>query len=105
MRTYADLIDRLRAYVGNDYSEQKSAPVLRAAVGAMQRIGTKHEWAYYKTYAKMVFSASYDTGTIEFDYTGGSSERLLTLTGGTFPDWVGGYGTIVLERVHYDICR
>lgn len=105
MRTYADLIDRLRAYVGNDYSEQKSAPVLRAAVGAMQRIGTKHEWAYYKTYAKMVFSASYDTGTIEFDYTGGSSERLLTLTGGTFPDWVGGYGTIVLESVHYDIAR
>lgn len=31
---------------------------------------------------------SYSTGTVVYDHTGGSSERLVTLTGGSFPAWV-----------------
>lgn len=103
MRSYLDLIDRLRAYIGNDQSSHKSAAVIRSAYEAVEKLPLKHSWQFYSTYAKLITSASYNTGTVAYDHTGGAAERLLTLTGGTFPTWVGGYGTIVLSGVHYDI--
>jgi len=103
MRTYADLVDRLRAYVGNDTSENKSAAVLRAASIAVTTFAAKHVWQFYRTTERINTSAPYSTGTVVFDLTGGANEREITLTGGTFPDWIAGYGTIVIANIPYEI--
>lgn len=104
IRTYLDLIDRLRAYVGNDGSDLKSAAVIRAAAEAVQSISQKADWNYYKTVGLFTGSVPYSTGTIEFDFTGGTYERQVTLTGGTWPDWAQ-YGTVAVNNVPYDVSR
>lgn len=103
MRTMADLVDRLRAYLGNDGSEQKSSAVLRAAAESVQAISHKHQWASYKTWGRITTDASQTTGTIAVDVTGGAYERMVTLTGATWPTWAAGYGTIVIDNIPYDV--
>jgi hypothetical protein len=103
MRTLSDLTDRLRAYIGNDPDSLKSSACYRAAVQAVQGIASRHEWNYYTTMGRVDTSAPYRTGTIEYDATGGAYERMVTLTGGTLPTWVAGYGTLVINAVPYDI--
>lgn len=105
MRSMLDLVDRLRAYTGNDPSAQKSAAVLRAATQAVKEISTRTAWNFYRTQARITTSASYDTGTVEYDYTGGANERQVTLTGGVLPEWVAGYGTLNVNNVPYEIER
>lgn len=62
----------------------------------------RRRWRYYERRATFETVASYSTGTIAFDYTGGSSERLVTLTTGTFPSWAK-FGRIIIDDVHYRI--
>ncbi len=102
MRTYADLITRLRTYVGNDTSAQKSQAVIQAAAEAVQALPSRADWNYYQTSGRITTSAPYSTGTVEFDYTGGTYERQMTLTSGTWPEWAA-YGTIVINAVPYDV--
>lgn len=102
MNTLDDLVRNLRAYVGNDTSDQKTAAVLRAAHAGIRALPTKHDWAYYLTLGRVTTSAPYSTGTVAYDHTGGSSERLLTLTGGTWPTWAA-YGTVIIDNAHYDV--
>lgn len=97
-------MERLRAYVGNEASDLKSAAVIRAAAEAVQAIAQKHEWNYYRTSGRINCSTPYQTGTIEYDHTGGTYERQLTLTGGTWPTWAS-YGTVVIANVPYDVDR
>lgn len=104
MRTLSDLHDRLRAYVGNDVSAEKSAAVTRAAAEAVNSIASKADWLYYRTWGRLSTSAPYSTGTVAFDLTGGAYERMLTLTGGTWPTWAN-YGTVVIDTVPYDVDR
>ncbi len=98
MRTYSDLVDRLRVYVGSDSSDTKNATILRCAIEACEALAQKHDWAYYKTRFRFTGSVPYQTGTIEYT----SSTRTITLTGGTFPDWAQ-YGTITIDNVPYDV--
>lgn len=102
MRTLADLHERLRAYIGNDGSQERSAAVVRAAMEAIQILPTKHDWNYYKSIFRINTSPSQADGTIEFDLTGGAEERLVTLTGSTWPSWAT-YGTLVVAGVPYDV--
>jgi hypothetical protein len=46
--------------------------------------------------------ASYSTGTIAFDYTGGASERMVTLTTGTWPSWAA-FGRITISGTTYTV--
>lgn len=69
---------------------------------AYRELPARHTWNYYYRQRILQTVAEYATGTVEFDYTGGSSERLITLTSGTFPYWAA-YGRIIIDDVHYEV--
>lgn len=103
MNTLADLHEILRRYTGNDGTPSKSAAVVSAAKQALDRIGVYHDWYFYQTWGRTITSAPYQDGTISFDFTGGAEERLVTLTGGVFPDWAAQGGTISVNNIPYDV--
>lgn len=46
--------------------------------------------------------ASYSTGTVDYDHTGGTYERQLTLATGTWPTWAT-FGRVIIADVHYEV--
>ena len=46
-----------------------------------------HDWSFLKPVTTMSLNAPYTTGTIAYDHTGGTHERQVTLSGGTWPAW------------------
>lgn len=100
--TYNDLLDYLAGYMGKDVSPSGIAAIRAAAQAGIRELKGHHDWMYYRTLGRVVLSAPYTTGTIAFDYTGGSSELLVTLSGGTFPTWLAS-GILIINGVPYDV--
>jgi hypothetical protein len=61
--------------------------IKRAIQSAYRETTINGEWHYLQVARRLAVQAPYSTGTVVYDHTGGSSERLITLTGGTFPSW------------------
>jgi hypothetical protein len=68
----------------------------------MPDVAYNHEWSFLKPVVQLTLNAPYSTGTIEYDHTGGASERLVTLTSGTWPSWAA-YGKLNIANVLYDV--
>ncbi len=84
--TYEDAINHVMMAVSdNDWSDRWLALARRAVLTAYRDLPSKHSWNYLSRKYNFATIAPYATGTIAFDFTGGASERLITLTGGTFP--------------------
>lgn len=101
-RTLGDICRSLRAYLGNDAATHKAAAVRRAAFAAWERFQQVCNWDYYQTWGRLTTVATYQTGTVAYDHTGGAYERVLTLSGGTWPSWAA-YGVVVVSGVLYDV--
>lgn len=87
IHTYRDAIERLTIWAGA-LASQSEQDLARAAVQtAYREIYQFKKWAYFARVRRIAVSAPYTTGTATFDLTGGSSERLVTLAGGTWPSW------------------
>jgi hypothetical protein len=69
---------------------------------AYRDLPSRHSFRYYTRRRLLQTVASYSTGTVVFDYTGGANELELTLTGGTWPSWAQ-YGRVIIGDVHYDV--
>lgn len=100
--TLKDVVDDLIAIIGGvssiDVSRQCRSVVQRSL---MEIVNAKpNGWRHSIKTGKIQLSAPYDTGTVVYDHTGGSSERLVTLTSGTFPGWAQ-YGTIDIGGTRY----
>lgn len=105
MFTLGDLSKSLRAYVGNDASETKTAAAKRAAVAGLRLLSSYRNWSYYQTIGRITTVAQQSLGTVAYDHTGGAYERMLTLTPDTteiWPTW-SQYGTVVIANVAYDV--
>lgn len=100
--TFADLLDHALSYLGGDAGRANSDKARRAVLSAYQDLPTRHPWKHYQTVGRVVTVASYTTGTVAYDHTGGANERQLTLSGGTWPSWAAS-GTIVISDVPYDV--
>lgn len=74
----------------------------RAVLAAYREVAHSHQWAYYYQRGRLTTSAHYNTGTITFDFTGGASERLVTLASGTWPTWAAS-GTLLISGVRYEV--
>jgi hypothetical protein len=100
--TYADLVDYVIASnMGG--ARSKELTFVKAAVhAAFREVWSGREWAFYRREYRIDLVAPYDTGTVAFDFTGGSSERLLTLTDGTWPIWAK-YGRIRIDNRVYEV--
>lgn len=104
MLTIRDVVDRLTVYGGDSPSYAQATSARRAAVDALREVGNAHEWTYLTRQGRLATSAPSKTGTIAYDHTGGSSERLVTLTGSTWPDWAAD-GVLAVSNVVYEVDR
>lgn len=100
--SYQDLIDAATDYCGAATDATTERFARRAVQDAMNGIWNDRNWVYFYQRGRINTVASYGTGTVVYDATGGASERLLTLTSGAFPAWTS-EGTLVLNNIPYDI--
>lgn len=85
--TAHDVLSRLLDYVGGDPAEQNFRQVRRSFLDALREFSASHKWSYLRAFGRLALSASYGTGTVSYDSTGGTYEKQLTLTDGTWPSW------------------
>lgn len=97
-----DLIEHLSDYSGGEVMDRKSRDYRRAAVRAYQDLALSNEWKAYMTRGRINLNVAQDDGTIAFDLTGGSYERLVTLTSYTWPTWAE-FGTLLIDGVRYKV--
>ena len=71
-----------------------------AVIKAYRDLQLSHGWSYYQRRQPIHAEAAYRTGTIAYDHTGGASERLVTLSDGTWPANAA-RGAMVIDGVHY----
>jgi hypothetical protein len=100
--TYSDAVDHLVDFVGSDSGDQARRDARRSAVEALRELVNVHDWTYYYAIGRLTSVANYSTGTIAYDHTGGSSERLLTLSSGTWPSW-SARGHAIISSVPYKV--
>lgn len=100
--TVADALRHLQDFAGSNLKASQRRQRRTAIAAAYQHMTTLRPWRYYLKQDRLQVAAKYSTGTIAYDHTGGSSERLLTLAGGTFPSWAG-RATVTLAVGEYEI--
>jgi hypothetical protein len=100
MTTFDDLIRYCLTYLGNDAT---SAPASkRIVLSAYRNIANSFEWNYYKRFRRLNTVAYQHTGSVQYVHTGGSAERLLTITGNTWPSWAD-LGFVRISNIQYDV--
>jgi len=102
--TFVDAISHLRDYLGSNFNNESKRAIVRSIQAALRELTNVRHWSYLLERGRIQTNAPYSTGTVAFDYTGGTYERQLTLTGGTWPAWAGN-GTVVINNVVYDVGR
>lgn len=100
--TYQDLLDHLSNFLGGDPTSDALRDCRAAIQLAMLEVANAHAWTVFYDRGRISTVAPQNTGTVDFDFTGGTYERMLTLTGATWPAWVE-LGLIVLNQVPYEV--
>lgn len=101
VRTFSDCVELLRDF--QEFTDPRAERLAKRAVSdAYITFPTLHDWNFLKRKQLITTVAPYSTGTIEFDLTGGSRERLMTLTSGTWPTWAA-EGRILIGETTYEI--
>lgn len=100
--TFEDAVEHVLDVFDLDNSTRNKRIARRAILQAYRDLPNMRSWNYYYRRKPIFTVANYNTGTISYDHTGGSSERLVTLTSGTFPTWAA-RGRIIINNVHYDV--
>lgn len=104
LMTVHDVIDRLEAWCGSSPDARTHVDIKRAIIDAFRELPTLGPWTYYVRPYRVFLVASYDTGTVEYDHTGGAHERMMTLTDGVWPEWIE-RGSIRIGQVRYAVDR
>lgn len=100
--TYKDAIDHLIDFVGANVSNEAKRDAQRAILSAYREFAAVRRWTYYYTLGRLVTVAPYSTGTIAYTHTGGTYERMVTLSSGTWPTWAS-YGVLLVDDVAYQV--
>lgn len=100
--TYKDAVDHAIDFLGADVSNEAARVAKRAVLAAYLEIANAHRWSYLYQRGRVTTVEPYATGTVAFDYTGGTYERMLTLTDGTWPEWAP-YGVVVIGQTAYEV--
>lgn len=84
--TYQDAVEWLLDFYGRTTASARDMRLAKRAVdNAYREIAQAHNWRFYRAAYTLHTDADYDTGTITYDHTGGTYERMLTLASGTWP--------------------
>lgn len=100
--TFQDVVEHLLDLHEIDRTPLNQRNARRAVLSAYRDFPNKHPWSYFYRQRLIQTAASYSTGTVAYDHTGGAHERLLTLTTGTWPTWAY-YGRVIIDDVHYEV--
>lgn len=97
--TLHDLVHRLTIRTQSDASVMNKALFVRAIQDAIRGLPGKHDWKYFQRQSRFRTSPRIEA-TVSYDHTGGSVERLLTITDGVnvWPEDVG-LGEVYIEDV------
>lgn len=98
--TYTDLIQHAVDFLGGNAAAAGQSLVRRAIQDAYRELTEMRRWNYLLRRHRIIAPEPYDTGTVVYDHAGGSSDRLLTLSGSTFPSWAGSGAVRIGNRVH-----
>lgn len=104
--TLQDQVDSLLDFLGGLPQERAVRQTLFAVRDGLRDLSNAHNWRYYYRMGRLQTNAPYTTGTIDYDHTGGTYERQVTLTSGTWPSWaqygilrVGSQNSLVKRRI------
>ena len=76
---------------------------IRAAIQmAYKKLTECRQWTCYFSEGRIQTVEPYSTGTIAYDHTGGTFERELTLTDGTWPTWAAD-GKVLIDNVVHEV--
>jgi hypothetical protein len=104
--TLQDLVFSMTIRLGSNPSTQNDARVVKAIQSALTALAGKHNWNYYRRQTRFTTSAR-TASTIAYDHTGGSKEKLATISSGdnwpsdaSMGEVIHGYRTYrILERI------
>jgi hypothetical protein len=85
--TYQDAVERLVDYVGGTGSDQLLRDAKQSAIEALRDVISEHPWTYLYTQARIVTQPSHTEGQVTYQASSGAMPYLVTLLGGTWPDW------------------
>lgn len=102
IRTYQDLMEYLEDSTDWDRNHQNHRRLRGAIEEACRDLANERTWSYYAQLGTLVTAAPYGTGTVTYDHAGNVlGERLLTLSGGSFPEWAA-EGTVLIGGTPYE---
>ena len=78
--TYQDALEHLEAHTLGGVMDSERRDFRSAFLGAYSDLASRYDWLYYHTEHEIRLEATYSTGTIAYDHTGGSNEREVTLS-------------------------
>tara|TARA_R100000306_G_C4371519_1_gene140199 strand:+ start:309 stop:1547 length:1239 start_codon:yes stop_codon:yes gene_type:complete len=100
--TYQDAVEHVLDTFGLNRDARNHRQARRAVLSAYRDLPNVYRWPYYHRRYIFTTDASQTTGTITYDHTGGSSERLVTLVGATWPTNAA-EGNLLISDVHYEV--
>lgn len=100
--TYQDAMNHLIDVFSIEPRGKVERNAMRAILDAYRELPRLHPWNYFHRRGLITTSAHYETGTIAYDHTGGTNEREVTLTTGTWPTWAK-YGVLLYDSVRYEV--
>lgn len=102
MKTARDLTDYLITFLVENPTGQALLQAKQAAEDALRELNNNTNWSYYYRSGRVATVAPYSTGTIAYTHTGGTYERQVALTGGTWPAWAT-YGVLYIANIAYEV--
>lgn len=102
MTTYKDLLELAIDYLGANPGGDASRDARRAVLNAIREFSNAKRWVYYYTHGRVVSNPPQNTGTIAYDHTGGTYERMVTLAGATWPTYAN-RSSLVINNIPYEV--
>lgn len=102
--TLQDVVQRLllEFSLPDDQARGRQLARMAASDAYSDVLAATSRWTWYDRTFLLHCNAPYSTGTIAYDHTGGTYERQLTLTDGTWPTWSID-GTVVIDDKYYEV--
>lgn len=105
LSTFQDLVDSLVTFTRGGGQDAEQRDLRTAGFLAYQHLAKVHDWQFFRRNYRIQLVAPVSTGTITYDHTGGTYERMVTFStalSATAQAWAP-YGTIMIDDVYHDI--
>lgn len=77
--TYQDALEHLEATTLGGAMDSERRDFRSAVLGAYPDLASRYDWLYFHTEHDIRLEPQYSTGTISYDHTGGTHDRMVTL--------------------------